>query len=70
MAKHFFNEENKMLTLNWIFNNNNVWSKTFDNVENAIKYVEICGMYSHYAIDKVWIDTDNEKIWLKEKINK
>ena len=56
-----------MIILNWIFDNNHAWAKNFDSVDNAIKYVEFCGMYSHYAINKVWIDTNNEQIWLKEK---
>jgi hypothetical protein len=58
-----------MITLNWIFDNNHAWAKNFDSVDNAINYVEFCGMYSHYAIDRVWIDTNNEQIWLKEKSN-
>lgn len=58
-----------MITLNWRFNNDHAWTKNFDSVDNAINYVEFCGMYSHYAINQVWLDTNNEQIWLKEKSN-
>jgi hypothetical protein len=56
-----------MTILNWVFNNEHAWSKNFNSVEDAVNYVEHCGMYSHYGINKVWIDTNNEQIWLKEK---
>jgi len=56
-----------MIILNWIFNNEHAWAKNFDSVNDAINYVEHCGMYSHYGINRVWIDTNNEQIWLKEK---
>ena len=57
-----------MIVLNWCFDNGHMWTKDFNSVDNAINYVEVCGMYSHRGIDKVWIDTDNEQVWLKEKL--
>lgn len=59
--------ENKMITLNWIFTNEHKYSKLFDSVDDAISFVEHVNMYSNYQIDRVWIDKDNEQIWLKEK---
>ena len=58
-----------MVVLNWRFSNDHAWSKNFDTVDNAINYVEVCGMYSTRTIDRVWIDADDGQVWLKEKSN-
>lgn len=56
-----------MIILHWLFNNNHLWTKNFDSVDSAINYVEFCGMYSDHGINRVWIDANDQQIWLKEK---
>lgn len=56
-----------MIVLNWIFKNGHAWSKIFDSVDHAENYTYQCAMLKNGAVDRVWIDTPTDQIWIKEK---
>lgn len=56
-----------MVTLHWIFTNKHAWFKTFETVELAEQHVELCGLYTNWAVDRVYIETVDGELWLKEK---
>ena len=56
-----------MIVLNWIFKNGHAWSKIFDSVDHAENYTYQCAMLKDGAVDRVWIDTPTDQIWIKEK---
>jgi hypothetical protein len=56
-----------MVELHWIFTNGHAWFKTCDNVEHAEYHAELCGLYKNHNVDRVFIETENGQIWLKEK---
>ena len=56
-----------MITLHWIFTNGHAWFKTCDSVEHAENHAELCGLHKNRAVDRVYIETENCDIWLKEK---
>lgn len=57
-----------MVELHWIFTNGHAWFKTCDNVEHAEQHAELCGLYKNGAVERVFIQTDDGEIWLKEKV--
>ena len=56
-----------MIVLNWIFTNGHAWTKNFDSVDHAENYMYQCAMLKNGAVDRVWIDTPTDQIWIKEK---
>jgi hypothetical protein len=56
-----------MTTLHWIFTNGHRWYKQFDTVEAAQAGAHQLGLYEAPSVDRAWIETDSEDIWLKEK---
>ena len=56
-----------MIELNWIFCNGHKWKKEFSSIEEAEKQAYLLDLINGSHIDRVWIDTDTEQIWLREK---
>jgi hypothetical protein len=56
-----------MIVLNWIFKNGHAWSKAFDSIEMAVNHIYKLDLIKNLAIDRVWIDSPLEQIWVKEK---
>lgn len=56
-----------MIVLHWIFTNGHAWSKEFDSVEHAENYADLCGFFASPTIERAWIETPNNAVWLKEK---
>jgi hypothetical protein len=56
-----------MIVLSWIFRNGHEWSKAFDSVEQAENHVYKLDLIKNWSIDRVWIDSPTQQIWIKEK---
>lgn len=56
-----------MIVLHWIFTNGHRWHKEFETVEKAETAAETMGLFAAPSIERAWIETPNNEIWLKEK---
>jgi hypothetical protein len=56
-----------MYTLYWIFTNDHKWQKQFETENKALDFMYQCGFLLNNCIDRVWLETDNDTLWLKEK---
>lgn len=56
-----------MIVLNWIFTNGHRWHKKFETTEAAEAYAHQCGLITGLHVERVWINTTETEIWIKEK---
>jgi hypothetical protein len=56
-----------MHTIHWVFTNDHKWHKEFDSESKALDFMYQCGFLLNQSIDRVWIESDNATLWLKEK---
>ena len=56
-----------MINLHWVFTNKHAWELSFNTVSEAEKHFYKCDMLKNCNIDRAWIQTDSETVWLKEK---
>lgn len=56
-----------MIELNFIFRNGMKCKKEFFSVEEAEKQAYLLDLINGPHVDRAWIDTDTEQIWLREK---
>ena len=57
-----------MYKLNWIFCNGSRWFQDFDTENDAIDYANHCDLLRAFTVSKVWITSNDSKIWLKGKL--
>ena len=57
-----------MYKLNWIFCNGSRWFQDFETENDAIEYAKHCDLLRAFTVSKVWITSNDSKIWLKGKL--
>jgi len=56
-----------MIRLNWIFCNGSRWFQDFKTENDAIDYAHKCDLLRALTVDRVWIEANDNQIWLREK---
>lgn len=56
-----------MIVLHWIFINGHRWHKQFNTIDAATNYAHACGLIVGPHVDRVWLETGEHDIWLREK---
>lgn len=56
-----------MFVLYWIFTNGHKYQKEFESTKEAEAYAHLCDMFRSPVIDRVWIESADAAVWLREK---
>ena len=57
-----------MYKLNWLFCNGSHWFQDFETEKKAIDYANHCDLFRAYTVSKVWIASNDKKVWLRGKL--